>query len=91
MALGFVDSLLKIYLGSIFFSSRFGVDFLLFCSYSRCDITVGCWWLTSLILATQEAEIRRITIGTQLLANSSWDPILKKTHHKEGLVEWLKV
>jgi hypothetical protein len=24
-------------------------------------------------------------------ANSSLDPILKKTHHKKGLVEWLKV
>jgi hypothetical protein len=23
--------------------------------------------------------------------NSSQDPILKKTHHKKGLVEWLKV
>jgi hypothetical protein len=24
-------------------------------------------------------------------ANSPRDPILKKTHHKKGLVEWLKV
>jgi hypothetical protein len=24
-------------------------------------------------------------------ANSSKDPILKTTHHKKGLVEWLKV
>jgi hypothetical protein len=24
-------------------------------------------------------------------AKSSRDPILKKTHHKKGLVEWLKV
>jgi hypothetical protein len=24
-------------------------------------------------------------------ANSSQDPISKKTHHKKGLVEWLKV
>jgi hypothetical protein len=24
-------------------------------------------------------------------ANSLWDPILKKTLHKKGLVEWLKV
>jgi hypothetical protein len=23
--------------------------------------------------------------------NSSCDPILKKTHHKKGLVQWLKV
>jgi hypothetical protein len=26
----------------------------------------GCWWLTPAILATQEAEIRRITIQSQL-------------------------
>jgi hypothetical protein len=24
--------------------------------------TAGCWWLTPVILATQEAEIRRITV-----------------------------
>jgi hypothetical protein len=35
------------------------------------------------ILATQEAEIRRIKVQSQ--------PILKKTHHKKGLVEWIKV
>jgi hypothetical protein len=42
------------------------------------------------ILATQEAEIRRITVKASL-GNSSRDPILKKTYHKKGLVEWLKV
>jgi hypothetical protein len=26
----------------------------------------GCWWLTPGILATQETEIRRITVGSQL-------------------------
>jgi hypothetical protein len=26
------------------------------------EVEVGCWWLTSVILATWEAEIRRITI-----------------------------
>jgi hypothetical protein len=41
--------------------------------------------------ATQEAEIRRITILSQPWANSSPDTILKKTHHKKVLVEWLKV
>jgi hypothetical protein len=42
-------------------------------------------WLTPVILATQEAEIRRILVGSQ--------PYLKKTLHtlKKGLVEWLKV
>jgi hypothetical protein len=37
------------------------------------------------ILATQEAEIRRIR------ANSSRDPILKIPIIKRGLVKWLKV
>jgi hypothetical protein len=36
------------------------------------------WWLTPIILATQEAEIRRITVRSQPPANSSGDPILKK-------------
>jgi hypothetical protein len=40
------------------------------------------WWLTPVILATQEAEIRRIEFGR---------PYLENTHHTKGLVEWLKV
>jgi hypothetical protein len=39
-----------------------------------------CWWLTLIILATQED-----------CGNSSQDPILKKHVIKKGLVEWLKV
>jgi hypothetical protein len=34
-------------------------------------------------LATQETEIRRITVRSQPQANSSQDPISKKTHHKK--------
>jgi hypothetical protein len=41
-------------------------------------------------LATSEAKIRRIVVQSQHLANSLQDPILEKTHHKKGLVEWLK-
>jgi uncharacterized protein (DUF305 family) len=52
--------------------------------------SVRCQWLTPVILATQEAEIRRMEVRSQPWANSSRDPI-KKTHHKKGLVEWLKV
>jgi hypothetical protein len=40
-----------------------------------------CQWLTPIILATQEAEIRRIWFTR---------PYLEKTHHKKELVEWLK-
>jgi hypothetical protein len=36
----------------------------------------------SVILAIQEAEIRRIMVWSQPLANNVWDPILEKTHHK---------
>jgi hypothetical protein len=32
---------------------------------------------TPVILATQEAEIRRIVVWSQPQANSSWDPISK--------------
>jgi hypothetical protein len=38
----------------------------------------GHWWLTPVILATQEAEVRRITVQNQHGANSSQDLILKK-------------
>jgi hypothetical protein len=38
----------------------------------------------------QEAEIRRITVGGQP-GQSLRDSISKKTHHKKGLIEWLKL
>jgi hypothetical protein len=41
----------------------------------------------SVILATWEAEIRRIVVQDQ---PSSQDPILKNTQHKKGLADWLK-
>jgi hypothetical protein len=47
-------------------------------------------WLMPIILATQEAEIRRITVLSQAWANSSQDPISKKPIIKKGVVEWLK-
>jgi hypothetical protein len=47
-------------------------------------------WLTPVIPATQKAEIRKIMARTQ-----TWQIVLetlplKKSHHKKGLVEWLK-
>jgi hypothetical protein len=45
-------------------------------------------WIAPIILATQKAEIWRITAQSQLQANSSQDPISeKKTHHKKELAD----
>jgi hypothetical protein len=44
----------------------------------------GLWRLTPVILATQEAEIRRITVRSQPWANSSRDPILKNPSRKRA-------
>jgi hypothetical protein len=41
------------------------------------------WWLN---LASQEAEIRRISSGKQFKKH-----YFKKTLHQKGLMEWLKV
>jgi hypothetical protein len=38
-----------------------------------------CQWLTPVILATQEAEIRRSKVRSQLQTNSSENPHLKNT------------
>jgi hypothetical protein len=47
-------------------------------------------WLTPVILATQEAEIRRITASVGKYFAKPY-PSKKKPHHKKGVVEWLKV
>jgi hypothetical protein len=44
------------------------------------------WWLTSVILATQQAEIRRITVQ-----NQPRQIVCKTLSQKIALVEWLKV
>jgi hypothetical protein len=45
---------------------------------------VRCWWLMPVILATLEAEIKRIAVRSQPWANGSRDPISKKTFTKKG-------
>jgi hypothetical protein len=42
-----------------------------------------------IILATQEADIRRIVVPSQPREIVCKTPS-QKTHHKKGLVEWLK-
>jgi hypothetical protein len=42
------------------------------------------------ILATQEADLRRIEVQRQAQANSLGDPVFKETITKKGLAEWLK-
>jgi hypothetical protein len=47
----------------------------------------GHQWLTPVILATQEDRGWKPAQANSLQER----PYLKKTHHKKGLVEWLKV
>jgi hypothetical protein len=51
----------------------------------------GRWWLKPVILATQEVEIRRITVRSQPRQIVLQDPISKKSFTKIELVKWLKV
>jgi hypothetical protein len=49
------------------------------------------WWFTPIILATQEAEIRRIMVQSQSKQIVHKTLSQKKPFTKKGLVEWLKV
>jgi hypothetical protein len=55
----------------------------------RRKLSARCWWLTPLIPATQEAEIRNIVVPSQ--PKEFMRPHLEKTLHKKGLMEWLKM
>jgi hypothetical protein len=50
----------------------------------------GHWWLTPVILATQEAEIRRISVRSQPGQIAIETLSQNKSVTKKGLVEWLK-
>jgi hypothetical protein len=51
----------------------------------------GHQWLMPVILVTQEAEIRRIVVRSQLGQIVRETLPQKKKLHKKGLVKWLKV
>jgi hypothetical protein len=59
-------------------------------SFIKKWFVAGHWWLTPVILAPQEAQIRRITVQTQL-GQTVPETHLEKLFIKIGLVEWLKV
>jgi hypothetical protein len=50
-----------------------------------------CWWLTPVILPTQEAEIRRIKVKSQPGQTVCQTLSLKTLSQKIGVVEWLQV
>jgi hypothetical protein len=50
----------------------------------------GRQWLTPVILATQEAEIRRIKVRSQQ-GQTVQETLSEKNQKKTRLVEWLKV
>jgi hypothetical protein len=47
-------------------------------------------WLTTVILGIHEAEIRRITVGSQP-GQIFHETLSQEKHYKKGLVEWLKM
>jgi hypothetical protein len=53
---------------------------------SKNRVLAGCRWLTPVILPTQEAEIRKITAGSQP-GQQFMRHYLKNTQHKKGLVK----
>jgi hypothetical protein len=73
--------------------------FLLILPYSDCmkserrkgNITVAHWWFMPVILATQEAEIRRIAVRSQPRQMVCKTLSQKNLSPKRGLVEWLSV
>jgi hypothetical protein len=54
--------------------------------YSNKEIYARCWWLSSVIPATQEAEIRRIVVRSQP-RQTVHETLSQKTHHKKKKME----
>jgi hypothetical protein len=53
-------------------------------------ILAGHWWLTLVILATQEVEVRRIKVRSQP-GQIVHKTLSQNPSQKVGLVKWLKV
>jgi hypothetical protein len=51
--------------------------------FLKTTVTAERWWLTPVILATQEAEIRRITVQSQTRQRVH-ETLSRKNHHKKG-------
>jgi hypothetical protein len=73
------------------------ISFLILKQFFKClssfksnNNTAGSLWLKPVILATQEAEIRRIVVQNQS-RQIVHKTLSQKTHHKNRLVGWLKV
>jgi hypothetical protein len=77
-------------LGAIFASIAMKTKYRCLLFHLKIIIVARCWWLTPVILATQEAEIRRISVQYQL-RQIVHETLSQKTHHKKELVEWLKM
>jgi hypothetical protein len=84
-----VDTSLKHKLGVLYRPSQCCTGNLCKAWFRISIFQAGRWLLTAVILATQEVEIRGITVWSQpgqIVCKTQ----SQKTHHTKGLVEWLK-
>jgi hypothetical protein len=49
---------------------------------SKVHMLASCWWLTPVILATQEGKIRRIMVGSQY-GQIACEALYQKYQHKK--------